>query len=85
MFSGMACRAEEIPNERSITLPANMKGTWQVSDVLFDLGKNETDHKGIGKKYFIPIYLGRIINITSKKITINNQNKGKILLWVHKK
>ena len=76
MFSGMACRAEEIPMAKSIALPANMKGTWQVSDVLFDLGNNETYHKGPGKKYLIPIYFGRIINMTSKKITINNPNES---------
>jgi uncharacterized protein YecT (DUF1311 family) len=72
IFSGIACRAEEIPTPKSIALPANMKGAWQVSDVLFDQGDNEVVHKGLDKKYFIPRYLGRIINITSKKITINS-------------
>jgi uncharacterized protein YecT (DUF1311 family) len=76
IFSGIACRSEEIPTAKSVALPANMKGTWQVSDVLFDLGDNETYHKGLDKKYIIPKYLGRIINMTSKKITINNPNES---------
>jgi uncharacterized protein YecT (DUF1311 family) len=75
MFSGMACRAEEMPTAKSIALPANMKGTWQVSDVLYDQGDNETD-RALDYKYLIPRYLGRIINMTSKKITINTPDES---------
>jgi uncharacterized protein YecT (DUF1311 family) len=71
-LSGIACQAEEMPTAKSIALPADMKGTWQVSDVLFDQADNETVRKGPGIKYSIPVYLGRIINITSRKITINS-------------
>jgi hypothetical protein len=74
ILSGIACRAEEIPTAKSIALPADMIGTWQVSDVLFDQADNENVRKGPDNKYFIPRYLGRIINITSRKITINSPN-----------
>jgi uncharacterized protein YecT (DUF1311 family) len=75
MLSGISCRAEEMPKAKSIALPAEMKGTWQVSDVLFDQGDNEVD-RGLDYKYFIPIYLGRIITMTSQKITINSPDES---------
>ena len=71
-LSGIACQAEEMPTAKPIALPADMKGTWQVSDVLFDQADNETVRKGPDIKYSIPRYLGRIIKITSRKITINS-------------
>jgi len=69
MFS-VACQAEEPANKGSSNLPGSMLGTWQVTEVLFDQGDNQSI-QGLDDKYLVPKYQGRIFNFASDRISIN--------------
>lgn len=69
-LSGSACRAEDTSNQKLTSLPTSMLGTWQVTEVLTDKG-NPAVGQGLDDKYLVPKYLGRILTLAPKRLSIN--------------
>jgi len=69
-FISAACEADVFSSQQTETLPKLMLGAWQVTSVLTDQGK-KTQVQGLGDKYIIPKYLGRIVSLESDRLSIN--------------
>lgn len=72
-LSTAPCEAGEATAVRVAPLPLSMIGHWQVTEVLTDLKDTE---QGLGGRYTIQKYLGRVVTMTSDSFSINTHYDG---------
>lgn len=72
-LSTAACKAGETAADRVMPFPSSMIGDWQVIEVLTDFKDTE---QGLGERYTIQKYLGRVVTMTSDSLSINTHYDG---------